>query len=738
MRADDKYYSEEDLTGRMSPYSRYIMQRELSMPALNRIESLEKESDDGEFFYVVDEKYDEEGGRKTSIGFAHSRKPMSASMSEITEIKRPKSEMKKRTHYASSPNFVRLNKDAVTARIPVEKSKPRVIFHRCLRGILKVYDNTNVTTTKRQYSLDNMDLFLPNGKLDPDLLAPMAIRNNHRRSRLMDKQQEKYRRMREKMMRKRRLSPIEGTPRKDPLPEFFSPKRKTTTPKDRLDARLKTDKFGRLITPRKPSLPDFRNRRRKKHHDDEYDDEVRLPEDPDDKKRQEDEDLSKAMNFLAEVNAKNVLKNVFAKKSATKDKPPLNKQGSKMSLISGTSTGTIDPNKPALVKKGSMSSLSIVSVRSVSKSIKSFKSGLSSRTSIDDEEAEKKDKIGALSGSAKSRGPFMRKAKGIQMTNRLGSGLASKRAPEKKEGSNPPPSRTNSKASLRSGSRANLREPKGDSASSITPSKKSEPIRVPSASSIMSMTTAAITSNPLNTTLIVTNQLASHDVTRSPAPVPKNTTPLEKVREEIAAAPSPVAVAASSQDADKVSMASQKTNNSRSSAKGSRKQSARSGSRKSSAAADRRKSSVLGTVASLKAVRLFKKKSPNVSDNELDDDQQITKGEGSGADNKSSAGRNMRKEMSKTSLRSDHDANNNSLGHMSRTSTAADMKAAAAGSVSRMESVSHMSTGQGSMKGEQMNVNEITVKSATPANGNNEEDMADDEDDEDDDSQYTR
>lgn len=98
----------------------------------------------------------------------------------------------------------------------------------------------------------------------------------------------------------------------------------------------------------------------------------------------------------------------------------------------------------------------------------------------------------------------------------------------------------------------------------------------------------------------------------------------------------------------------------------------------------------------------------------------------------------MRKEMSKTSLRSDHDANNNSLGHMSRTSTAADMKAAAAGSVSRMESVSHMSTGQGSMKGEQMNVNEITVKSATPANGNNEEDMADDEDDEDDDSQYTR
>lgn len=713
------------------------MQRELSMPALNRIESLDvEEKGDGDFFYVVDEKYDEEGGRKTSIGFVHSRKPMSASMGEITEIKRPKSEMKKRTapHYASSPNFVRLNKDAVTARIPIEKSKPRLIFHRCLRGILKVYDNTNVQTTKRQYSLDNMDLFLPSGKVDPDLLAPMPIRMNRRRSGMMDKQQEKYRKMREKMLRKRRLSPIQGTPRKESIPDVFSPKRKTTTPKDRLDARLKTDKFGRLITPRKPGLPDFRNRRRKKHDDDDSDDEVRLPEDPNDKKRQEDEDLSKAMNFLAEVNAKNVLKNVFKNK---KDKPPLNKQGSKMSLIShASSTGT---EKPPLTKKSSVSSMSVVSLKSVSKSVKSFKSGMSSRTSmnddLDDEEAESKDKIGALTGSAKSRGPFLRKSKGVQMASRLGSAASKGRG--KKEDSNPPPSRSNSKASLRSGSKLNLRE-KTDSA---TPSKKSEPIRAPSASSIMSMTTAAITSNPLNTTLIVTNQLSGSDQPRSPAPVPKNTTPLQKVREEIAAAPSPVAVA-SHPDADKVSMASNKTSVSRKgsakgSAKGSRKASARS-SRRSSAALDRRKSSVLGTVASLKAVRLFKKKSPSASDAEQDDDQQITKGEGSGADNKSSAGGNMKKQMSKTSLRSDHDANNNSVGKMSRTSTAMDMNVPP-GSVSRMESVGHMSTGQGSQKGDRMSVNAITVASA--ANADDDEMLDDDEEDledeEDDDSQYS-
>lgn len=687
------------------------------MPALNKIESLEMESDDGEFFYVMNNDYDEEGGRKTSIGFVHSKRPMSSSMSELEMPKRPQSELtmkKKERHYQSIPNFVNLNKQAVRKAVPIEKTKPRVVFHRCLRGILKVYDNTNIQT-KRQFSLDNMDIFLPNGKVDPELLAPMPIRAPEKRSMLYQKREEMYRKKRLLALRKRRLSPIQGTPHKenfnininDPFSSRppLSPKKKIITPKDRLEARLKKDRFGRLITPKKDPLPDFRNRRKKQVVEEETYDEVRLPEDPNDKKEDDEHDL-KAMNFMKQLQAKNVLGKSFrAKLDAKKATAPLERKNSKISIDSMGMGG----DKPVLKKKASVSSIN--SIRSVSKSLKSFtsfKSGPSSGPSMDDEESERKDKIGSLDGrgSAKSKTSFLKKAKGIGMTSRLGS-AASRAGPPPKEGSVPPPSRQNSKLSLLS--RSNSKIDMQEETPIITPTKKSEPIRAPSASSIMSMTTAAITSNPLNATLIITNQL-SDGTPRTPAKPTTMTTTAEVTREEIAAA------VASHPDADKTSMASQQTNqsmSSKTSAKGSRKTSGKTSGKSSrkTSAQEKPKSGFLMT--SLKAVTLFKRRGSNNSATSEKSDEQLTTGQGSGADNQSQLNQSMEstmekkleKKMSKKSLM-DQDANNNNVGKMSRTSTRSDMKVGS--SMTRMESVGHMSSAK-STRGDQMSVNAITV-----------------------------
>jgi hypothetical protein len=709
------------------------MQRELSMPALNKIESLEMESDDGEFFYVMNDDYDEEGGRKTSIGFVHSKRPISSSMSELEMPKRPHSEMKKMNkkerHYQSIPNFVNLNKQAVRKAVPIEKTKPRVVFHRCLRGILKVYDNTNVQT-KRQFSLDNMDIFLPNGKVDPDLLAPMPIRVPEKRSMLFQKREEMYRKKRLAALRKRRLSPIQGTPHKenyninvsinDPFADRppLSPKRKIITPKDRLAARLKKDRFGRLITPKKDPLPDFRNRRKKPIVQEESLDEIRLPEDPNDKKEDDEHDL-KAMNFMKQLQAKNVLGKSFRAKLDAKNanKPPLERKNSKISI---DSFGMQE--KPPLKKKASVSSMT--SIRSVSKSLKSFTSfsQKSSGPSIDDEESERKDKIGSLDGrgSAKSKASFLKKAKGIGLTSRLGS-AASKTT---KESSVPPPSRQNSKLSLLSRSNSKMQLDEEDTPQPIvTPSRKSEPIRAPSASSIMSMTTAAITSNPLNATLIITNQLSDGNP-KTPSKPTTMTTTAEVTREEIAAA------VASHPDADKTSMASQHTSvsmSSKTSAKGSRKTSGKTSGKSSrkTSAEPRQKSGFLGAMTSLKAVTLFKRRGSNNSATSEKSDEQLTTGQGSGADNQSQLNQSMEstmekkleKKISKKSLM-DQDANNNNVGKMSRTSTRSDMKVGA--SMTRMESVGHMSSAKSTRGGDQMSVNAITVapdaRSAAPQN----------------------
>lgn len=729
------------------------MQRELSAPNLNRIESFE--SDDGEFYYVIEDEGDEESGRKTSIGFVHNKKQMSASMSSLTTKPRPQSEMRKQEpRYASTPNFIKINKRAVIQSVPMERINPRLVMHRSLKGVLKVYNNTNIRT-KRTFSVDNLDIFLPNGKIDPNLLAPMPINVDDKRSDKLKKQQTKAEKKRLLVMKRRKLSPIAGTPHKDSKDkdENKTPKRKLDTPKSRLEERLKKDKFGRLVTPKKASLPNFRASAKsaKKKKDKDGKDEVTFQD------SEHDKDMVKATNFLQQIQARSVLgRTLKARIAARNAPPPLTRQPSKLSIDSFQ-----DQQPPPLKKKSSFSSLKSLSTSI--RTVTSFRTNKSDKSySMEDEEAEAGDEITKLQNvkdakkdaKSKVKSSIMAKTKVLSLTSRLTSASSNR---SQKEVTVPPPSRSASKTSIFS--RSSTKEPekpeKGNAAD--TPSKKSEVLRAPSASSIMSMTTAAITSNPLNTTLAITNTLATQGFEineRKRAAMSPEEREKERERErekELAAAKAAAiaaeaaAAAASAADADRMSMASQKTASS--SKPGSRKTSGKT-SRKSSAATERkprsRASSILGAVIGANsAIRyLRRKKSSGSIDSEKSDAAQLTIGPGEGADNDSSthiAGkildksqrslervqktvdkatseihqtindnltdlRKLEKKLSGSNLL-EHDDNNNDVAkNLSRHSTKLDM----AGS-SKTTTVGHMSASRTKLDKDGMSVNAISV-----------------------------
>lgn len=635
-----------NLSGRFSPYSSYVMQRELSAPALNRIESFE--SDDGEFYYVVDEQGDAESGRKTSIGFVH-KKQMSASMSNLSRP-RPHSENRKQDpRYMSTPNFIKINKQAVIQSAPMEKINPRLVLHRSLKGVLKVYNNN--IRTKKNFSVDNLEIFLPNGKIDPNLLAPMPIHTEEKRSEKLKKQQAKAQKKRLLALKKRKLSPIAGTPHKDGTNKDSptkTPKRKMDTPKTRLEERLKKDKFGRLLTPKKAALPNFRETKKsiaaaKKKAEAEAAEDEELPP------QQVGEDFSgeinKGVNFLQQIQARSVLGRTIKARLAAKNAPTLTKQPSKQSIES------LYQDKPVLKKKSSFSSL-----KSLSNSIRTVASMRSGRSagggsdqtgrenSNEDEEAEAGDEITKLQNvkeakkdaQKKVKGSIMAKTKAMSLTGRLTSASSNR---SQKEQTVPPPSRSASKTSIFSrtssknpleGSEAPAAAPVKDTTKD-TPSKKSEVLRAPSASSIMSMTTAAITSNPLNATLIITNQLATQGAEFN-----------EKKRELGEKTYNETVVIASHPDADKQSMASQKTVSSQAtnagSKAGSRKTSAKTSRLSSAKSSSSKVRSMVGAIIGANsAIRYLRRKKSNESIESIKSDAtQLTIGPGAGADNNDS------------------------------------------------------------------------------------------------------
>ena len=621
------------LSGRYSPYSRYIMQRELSAPALNRMESLD--SDDGEFYYVVDENYDEERGRMTSIGFVHNKKEMSASMSNLSRP-RPKSEMRRASdpRYMSTPNFIKINKNAVISSTPMEKINPRLVMHRSLKGVLKVYNNTNIRTNRR-FTVEGMEIYLPNGKVDPNLLMPIPLIDEDKRSENLKKQQLKADKKKKQVSKRRKLSPIAGTPNRDARDkdEPKTPKKKPNTPKTRLEERLKKDKFGRLVTAKKEALPDLRAK--KKTTGKKGDKRLTVAEEA----KKVEEELAaeaekksdeRAISFMQQLQAKNVLGRTLKARLASKQPPPLTKQDSKQSIESFFE----DKDKEVKARKSSFSSL-----RSLSQSIRSVTTFRSNKSNdVEDEAAEMGDEITNLqnvkdaksSAKSKVKSSILAKTKVMSLTSRLKAGA-------QKENPVPPPSRSASKTSIFSRSSAkNPVEPM----TVDTPTRKSEALRAPSTSSIMSMTTAAITANPLQTTLTITNQLATQGFEKRVAEGHIGTAPVAITEAAVASLP----------DVDRMSIASQKTITSQKTNtstkdkdkdKGSRKTSARNSARNSARSSAGRKSDVNSTKSSMSRVvsginvirYLRRKKSDDSIKSEKSDALHITSGLGDGADN---------------------------------------------------------------------------------------------------------
>lgn len=598
------------IDGRFSPYTRYCLQRELSAPALNRIESFE--SDDGEFYYVIeDDPTAEENGRQTSIGFSHKKNRLSSSMMNLSTKRRPKSELQKHgSHYASTPNFININKRAVIQSLPMEKINPRVVMHRSLKGIIKVYNNTNVL--KKTFSVDDTDIIKAGG-IDPKYLVAMPIPKEDKRSDKLDKQQVKGLKKRAIVIKRRKLSPIQGTPNKDSKEtkkvkkktdsrrDEWSPKKIQNTPMKRLEERLKKDKFGRLITPKKAALPDFKTPK-KSAKKKKFEIDIDIKDEPE----EIDERDQKAISFMQQLQARNSLGRALKARREAKQPPPLTRQSSKLSIES------ISKEKPPLKKKNSHSSL-----KSLSASIKTVGSIRSSKNEVEDEEAEAGDEITKLQDVRGQKKDAKSKIKGSMKALSLGRVTSASSTKSQKENSAPPPSRTGSKTSILSAAI----EPDKD-----TPSRKSDILRAPSASSVMSMTTAAITSNPLNTTLTITNQLASQGAEF-----------LEKKQMEMGIKNVPSSdnlegMAGTSSDADKTSMSSQKTSTSKPNSKpGSRKTSAKVGGKDSAKSSTRsRQGSFIGAIVSAhNAVRMLSRKKSNESiRSEKSDATQITIGPG--------------------------------------------------------------------------------------------------------------
>lgn len=222
-------HSEDNLSGRFSPYSKYVLQREygfirpfspLSAPALN---VNEHESQEEELFtdYM---NVNDERGRQTSIGFVHNRLFKNSSMINLTlKQHRPlsehpfrgylvvggeKSRKRNSVQYRSVPNFMRMNKISLAKPEPQAQQSFFLNPQRKQKGVLKVYNNTNIQ--RRTFSLGNLNL--EGAEYDTAQVAPMPINMDSKRSRKLKlfQQQQKAK----LLLKKRKLSPIAGTPNK--------------------------------------------------------------------------------------------------------------------------------------------------------------------------------------------------------------------------------------------------------------------------------------------------------------------------------------------------------------------------------------------------------------------------------------------------------------------------------------------------------------------------------------------
>lgn len=222
-------HSEDNLSGRFSPYSKYVLQREYgfirpfspsSAPALNANELETQE----ELFtdYIED---NDKRGRQTSIGFVHSRLFKNSSMINLSlkhhrplsehpfrgylVVEGEKSRKRNSVQYRSVPNFMKMNKISLAKPEPQPQQSFFLNPQRRQKGVLKVYNNTNIQ--RRTFSLGNLNL--DGAEYDSSQVAPMPINIDSKRSKKLKlfQQQQKA-----KLLLKKRklLSPIAGTPNK--------------------------------------------------------------------------------------------------------------------------------------------------------------------------------------------------------------------------------------------------------------------------------------------------------------------------------------------------------------------------------------------------------------------------------------------------------------------------------------------------------------------------------------------
>lgn len=516
--------SDENLTGRFSPYTRYQLQREYlhlrslspeSAPPLHTQDLLESDFDP----YVYDE-FNQGDGRKTSQGFFHKR---ALSTSALNARRRPKSEHKPKddVQYQSTPNFIKLNKKMLANASHTLQMHQRAghqpILRRNQRAILQVYNNG-----KRVKTPTGEDGPLEGEACIEPPKAPLPINAEGKRSKsLLDHQAAKRK-------------------RKEQRHRDFSPQPKPKDGKKRMTDRERREMFG-LVAKRQPKKPKEERPQEVSEHSLAAIQFARAAPPT----AQQTKKLSALRNITSLLGGRrketappppttpakpkgsasaamfgglssqlkaggSVAKKLQAKMSAKKE---LSKQNSRQSLMSVESQLAAEPDKK---KRGSFSSL-----KSLSTSIKTMGSLRSNKSgSIDEEAAEAADEVTNLETILAPKDMKKKLQSGItrvKMSNRLtpkvSTGSRAGSAKSQKSVKEPPaPSRTASKSSLRSIAASHkaldamIPEEKPPSrSSSKTGSDKLVPL---SKFSIASMTTAAITSQPLAVTTTITNELA--------------------------------------------------------------------------------------------------------------------------------------------------------------------------------------------------------------------------------------
>lgn len=616
--------------------------------------------------YVYDEYNADVDGRQTSIGFLHKR---ALSTSAINLTKRPRSVHPERKHreqdirYQSTPNFVKLNKKSLAAQ-PQHKHIYFPILKRKQKGIVKVYNNTNIM--RKTFSLENIEVDddEPLSIIDRNLLTPLPIDNDAKRHKSLIAHQKESRRKR-KAMRQRGLSPTSNKDDKPPgrkrmtdreRREMFGliPKRPPKKKKEEDEENMGDPDLGmgmaiNLFTAPAPSkrMTAIRNITsmfgKKKETG---------PPPPTTPAKPKAIDMLTAQMMARNVLSRNIKARVAKRVTATDGPPrPLVKQLSKQSLMSIDSLGS--GLQDAAMKK------SHTSLKSLSRSIRTVASFASHRSSsIDEEAAEAADKVPKLESEKKDLKKKMQSGMSkLTLTNRLvpkQSRVTSAKGAKTTSG----PSRSASKASLRSvaasaktvdSALSVLSETSSKSKQEVAPEppKQATPKEAPkqpplSKFSIASMTAAAITSQPLQVTTTITNELARQGaekkegaVAGSVASQEKETTPASSQKAEKASSASQKAEKAETQSISSIktmasirSMATRKTDSKPSSRKTSAKKERATSSRPGS----RIFISAANTAMAVRAMMRSTRSNDSI-DSIHSDATQITLGQGNGADN---------------------------------------------------------------------------------------------------------